>query len=1096
MLAAFVLLWTGPHGEAQAQSAEPAFPDGANTIRLLDAEGRALPTAELPEKSDVVRLELRSAANVAVNVTLRLLAAEVLGLQAGAVLKQSSHRFAPGEVWQTTFPLGALAETGRYAVEAEASDGSRAILPFALVPLQPPATLLAEDPSGLVNLALEALGGHILWASSAKSHHRGAWRAENLLDGFRRIRDERGALVSGGWQSERGDWPAEVVVGFHAGQAPLVSALVLEPAALDRWLPVDFAGTAPASESPRFVEILSSDTGEAGSFQSVTTARLWNRTAPQLVTIEPQRMRYLMLRVHESYGKQTTALAELRVFASAEDTVLDDIAVNLARPALGGGLVAFTSQTPDNPAAALVDGRSGDTLGWSSGEGLLGGASYLPQDLVFGFSGDRIAEIDRVEIDLASSPRWAVGGTPSVNWPRLVSIGVTLDGPDGPFEEIGRFTLAREPGPQSLPVGRAARFLRLRVLENHGGALTTLGEVAVIEARHPEQGSLLAGGADIGWATAGEAATAATPLPAGRAESEPNDDAATAETLQLGESLRGSIEPSGDSDRYKLSLGGEAPQTLALRLQADGELRLALTLTDRSGAVVKSFLPGPRSGRDVLLTWRLPPGEYLLSIDEPPRVTALVWDTSSSMEGRSEDQERAVRAYVEALGSHETLVLIRFADKVVAVQPTASGDKLAMLDLLAGQFRPDGGTHLYDALGAAIDTLDGATGLRSILALTDGQDSGSALPLADLRRRLAAGDLRLTAIGLGPDLADLSLGAGNSGHGVLRSLAQATGGRYVTQPSSEELHLLYAALAADFGAAQHYGLRVDAVRELGAIAVRSADDALAALVAAPRVVLVLDASGSMKRRLAGRPMIDTAQDVLADLIRALPDGIEAALWTFGHRVAEGQAGDCTDVEELVRLGPIDRERLLQRLAAVRARGTTPIGATLERIGQALPRDGGRALIVLVTDGEEECGADLTAVAQRLTQENLELSLNIVGFALDAPAVLAQLAAAAAAGNGRFVQAAAAAELAAALDEALAAPFAVLDAAGAVVAEGRVDAGALALPVGRYDLRIATRHAPLLIRGIEVAAGTTAEVRLDRQGEEIGVTLVTQKEGQK
>lgn len=48
--------------------------------------------------------------------------------------------------------------------------------------------------------------------------------------------------------------------------------------------------------------------------------------------------------------------------------------------------------------------------------------------------------------------------------------------------------------------------------------------------------------------------------------------------------------------------------------------------------------------------------------------------------------------------------------------------------------------------------------------------------------------------------------------------------------------------------------------------------------APPQVELILDASGSMKRKIGGRMMIDEAKDAMAQIIEGLPD----------VRVAHGQ----------------------------------------------------------------------------------------------------------------------------------------------------------------------------------------------------------------
>ena len=94
-------------------------------------------------------------------------------------------------------------------------------------------------------------------------------------------------------------------------------------------------------------------------------------------------------------------------------------------------------------------------------------------------------------------------------------------------------------------------------------------------------------------------------------------------------------------DRLRAELGDAAFEAaanevtvLTLDLRAEGPLRIALDLVeDRTGETIRSFRPDGRTGDHVRLTWRLDPGDYEVVLWEPERVTALVWDTSGSMDG-------------------------------------------------------------------------------------------------------------------------------------------------------------------------------------------------------------------------------------------------------------------------------------------------------------------------------------------------------------------------------------------------------------------------------------------------------------------------------
>jgi hypothetical protein len=137
-------------------------------------------------------------------------------------------------------------------------------------------------------------------------------------------------------------------------------------------------------------------------------------------------------------------------------------------------------------------------------------------------------------------------------------------------------------------------------------------------------------------------------------------------------------------------------------------------------------------------------------------------------------------------------------------------------------------------------------------------------------------------------------------------------------------------------------------------------------------------------------------------------------------------------------------------------------------------------VVLVTDGEESCGADPAAAMVALRAAHPDVVVSIVGFDLDAEdqagarrrfELWAEL------GGGAYVEAGDEAALLAALAEGLSESrqFEVLNASGDFIAAGEIGGEALPLPAGRYFVRL---------RG---ADGALREVRVPSE-QEVTVSL--------
>lgn len=165
---------------------------------------------------------------------------------------------------------------------------------------------------------------------------------------------------------------------------------------------------------------------------------------------------------------------------------------------------------------------------------------------------------------------------------------------------------------------------------------------------------------------------------------------------------------------------------------------------------------------------------------------------------------------------------------------------------------------------------------------------------------------------------------------------------------------------------------------------------------AQRTILVLDASGSMWGQIEGRAKIDIAKEVLADLVRDLSDQSVTGLVAYGHR----RKGDCQDVEELVPLGPIDKNLLTDKIMAINPKGKTPITLSIRKTAQKLKTVEEEANIILVSDGKETCEGDPCALVKELKAAGVRFTLYVIGFDVNKEEK-AQLECMAKAGGGQY-----------------------------------------------------------------------------------------------
>jgi Ca-activated chloride channel family protein len=149
-----------------------------------------------------------------------------------------------------------------------------------------------------------------------------------------------------------------------------------------------------------------------------------------------------------------------------------------------------------------------------------------------------------------------------------------------------------------------------------------------------------------------------------------------------------------------------------------------------------------------------------------------------------------------------------------------------------------------------------------------------------------------------------------------------------------------------------------------------------------RILFVVDASQSMYGRWQSDMKINIARKLLSNLLDSLKtvDNIELALRVYGHQY-RFPPQVCNDTKLIVPFGGEDNIKNIQfKLQTLTPKGTTPIAYALEQAGSDFPPcDNCRNIIVLITDGLEECDGDPCAVSVALQKKGVVLKPFIIGI---------------------------------------------------------------------------------------------------------------------
>lgn len=151
-----------------------------------------------------------------------------------------------------------------------------------------------------------------------------------------------------------------------------------------------------------------------------------------------------------------------------------------------------------------------------------------------------------------------------------------------------------------------------------------------------------------------------------------------------------------------------------------------------------------------------------------------------------------------------------------------------------------------------------------------------------------------------------------------------------------------------------------------------------------RILFIYDASNSMNGKWQSGVKHEIAHKLLSQTLDSLADTeVEMALRVYGHQTALTYGQDCDDTKLEVPFAPKNALNIKKRLAEIRPKGTTPIALTLEKAARDFPEcKNCRNIIILITDGIEECDGDPCAISRALQARGVILKPFVIGIGLD------------------------------------------------------------------------------------------------------------------
>ena len=151
-----------------------------------------------------------------------------------------------------------------------------------------------------------------------------------------------------------------------------------------------------------------------------------------------------------------------------------------------------------------------------------------------------------------------------------------------------------------------------------------------------------------------------------------------------------------------------------------------------------------------------------------------------------------------------------------------------------------------------------------------------------------------------------------------------------------------------------------------------------------RVLFIFDASQSMYAQWDGNSRMEIAKELLSNMLDSLDnkENLQVGLRCYGHQ-KPSPPQDCRDTRLEVPFGDNTIPAIKKRLKTLRPKGTTPIAKALESGALDFPEitSNSRNIVILITDGIEECGGDPCAVSRLYLEKKIILKPFVIGIGL-------------------------------------------------------------------------------------------------------------------
>ncbi|MDX1686154.1 MAG: VWA domain-containing protein, partial [Saprospiraceae bacterium] len=144
------------------------------------------------------------------------------------------------------------------------------------------------------------------------------------------------------------------------------------------------------------------------------------------------------------------------------------------------------------------------------------------------------------------------------------------------------------------------------------------------------------------------------------------------------------------------------------------------------------------------------------------------------------------------------------------------------------------------------------------------------------------------------------------------------------------------------------------------------------------LIFIYDASKSMSEELNGQTKVNLVNEVLTNVVSAIPEDRSLGLLAYGHRKTK----DCEDIEWLASPDSMNKDEIVTALRSLSPRGSAPLGSAVANALKVVNEIEGGATVILITAGIETCGGNICEVVKDQGYKGAKFKFHIIGLGIE------------------------------------------------------------------------------------------------------------------